>query len=303
MVDFIPTERATPIRYPSTANLMIDSADRGDFYSSPWDFQIQRTNSILNGFFTRIGTTEVVLEWCQPNIGESNYQLFVDVSGTGGNTFSGLLQGVLSSGFFYNIEDALDELVAVLNVDSVAQGAGVTFEVYNPNPGQAAIRIQVGDPGVFRILQTDNTDSFLPDQLGIYKANFLPNQPAYVDCPDLRLYRYLDFTSSQLTYNQDLKDTTTAEIVRDVLCRWYMAWDTPPEVDGYGFPILMGYTPFVVRRLFNPPKQIKWDPKQPVGNLAFQVYGNNLYFSEKTPIVAESDTKSNWLMTLQVSEI
>jgi len=61
-------EKAVTIRYPATANLMIDSSDRNTTRNpSAWDFQITKNQSIQNGFFTRVGTTEVVLEWCEPN--------------------------------------------------------------------------------------------------------------------------------------------------------------------------------------------------------------------------------------------
>jgi hypothetical protein len=81
-----------------------------------------------------------------------------------------------------------------------------------------------------------------------------------------------------------------------------MAYDaTTPgttTVDAYAFPILMGYEPFVLRRLFNPPKQIKWDPLQPMGNLTFQVFG-----SDGDEVVDDTaDRITNWLMTLQLSE-
>ena len=61
----------------------------------------------------------------------------------------------------------------------------------------------------------------------------------------------------------------------------------------------MGYTPFVVRRLFNPPKQIRWDSNLPVGNLAF-----TLYSDQGTPleVVYPAIQDTNWLMTLQLSE-
>lgn len=260
----------------------------------------------MNGFFTRIGTTEVVLEWCEPNIvlttSYNNAILAVDVSGTGANTFQGVLLASLEPDTFQTVEAVLDFIVDMLNLESVAQGAGVTFEVLNTSPGVAGIGIQSGDPGVFRITLADQQaeESYLAQQLHIIKNNY--SNVAYVDCPDLRPYRYIDFTSSQLTYNQDLKDTSTTLFARDVLCRWYFSWDNPPALDGYGFPILMGYTPFVARRLFNPPKQIKWDPAQPVGNLAFQLFGNNPYNPSNLPI-AQQDAQTNWLMTLQISEV
>jgi hypothetical protein len=114
--------------------------------------------------------------------------------------------------------------------------------------------------------------------------------------PDLRRYRYIDIVSSQLTYNQDLKDAATTQIVRDILCRWYFAYDQFADVDQYGFPIFMGYEPFVVRRTFSPPKQIRWDNIQPIGQLSFEVYDDN-----QNQILIDSP-QTNFLMTLQVSE-
>jgi hypothetical protein len=57
----------------------------------------------------------------------------------------------------------------------------------------------------------------------------------------------------------------------------------------------MGYRPFNYRRLYNPPKQIRWDNIQPVGNLTFQVYNDQ-------GVLAPMRTTTNWLMTLQLSE-
>ena len=73
-MEFVPSEKAFPIRVPSTANLMIDSADRdADMFLFPNSFSIIKTNSILNGFFTRVGTTEVVLDWFQGNISPGDF--------------------------------------------------------------------------------------------------------------------------------------------------------------------------------------------------------------------------------------
>ena len=113
---------------------------------------------------------------------------------------------------------------------------------------------------------------------------------------DLRPFRYIDFVSTQLTYNQNVKDASTATIVRDVLARWYFAYDQPPTLDEYGFPILMGYSAFCLRRTFSPPKQIKWESNMPVGNLTFQLYN-----SAGELIETEADT--SWQMTLQISEV
>jgi len=97
MSEFIPTEKGVPIRQPSTANLMVDSQNRATIdlsgnveYGTPANFYINKRQSILNGYFTRIGVTEVVLEWFQPNVNNeedengfySNQFAITDASGT-----------------------------------------------------------------------------------------------------------------------------------------------------------------------------------------------------------------------------
>ena len=300
MVDFVPNERATPIRMPSTANLMLDSADRGIDVDSAFEFQITKNYSILNGFFTRIATTEVVLEWCEPNIGGltsglnegfGNNTIVFDLSGSGANTYVGSQIITLGSGH-YTAAQALDAIVYELN--DLSGTTGMTFAI-DSSTGQVYLRATGGE------FFWDDSGNIGDRPLGFILGLGLggaPHRLDYkIDCPDLRPYRYIDFVSSQLTYNQDLKDSSTAPIVRDVLCRWYFAFDEQNQLDKYGFPILMGYTSFCLRRLFNPPKQIKWSSNQPVGNLAFQVYDNygNL-------IVAQA-IETDWLMTLQVSEV
>lgn len=291
MTDFIAGEKGVPIRMPSVANLMLDSADRnGAVYTSPWDFQITKNYSIANGFFTRVATTEVVLEWCYPNIAVGvNDELDVDVSGATGVVNNHTI--TLPYGF-YTIEQALDEIVSQLN--DLSGTTGSTFFVSQVAGGQTYIQSING--GNFELL---DLTQFLARRLFVEVVPQMYDAYLIEPCPDLRLIRYLDFTSSQLTYCQDVKDNSTAPLNRDVLCRWYMAWDSQPDRDAYGYPILMGYEMFQLRRLYNPPKQIKWDSNQPIGNLAFQVYDQDGDLVSKY----DADEDSNWMMTLQLSEV
>jgi hypothetical protein len=274
MVDFIPAEKATPIRQPSTANLMIDSFDKDS--GTPWNFQISRNNSILNGFFTRLATTEVVLEWKEPN-GLNIPKLDMDISGTP-------YSYTAPANAFFTAADLYENLLADLS------GNG------HPN-------FEIIKKDGITYLQTNNNEDFTLASSDLCKWGFNEDDAALnvsahpIIAPDLRPYRYIDFVSAQLTYNQALKDSSTNTLVRDVLCRWYFAWDNPPTYDALGFPILMGYTPFVERRLFNPPKQIRWSSQQPVGNLAFQIY------DDKANLLEEDEYCSEWLMTVQVSEV
>jgi len=285
------TDKAVTIRYPSTANLMVDSEDRPLSNLSPFNFQIYKPQSIMNGFFTRVGTTEVVLEWCEENINSTlGNNIIVDISGVSPNTHQDQHIITLNAGT-YTIAQALDAIVLQLNDLSGTTGTIFAISTLNPNGGTYL----TATGGLFYL-----TETALANRLGIANTDnpgpgfYAPN--ALIDCGDLRPYRYIDFVCPDLTYNQEVKDNSTQAKQTDVLCRWYFSYDEQNILDKYGFPILMGYTQFVTRRLFNPPKQIKWDSNIPLGSLSFQV------LNEDGEIVPVSSFDSNWLMTLQFSE-
>jgi hypothetical protein len=319
MVDYIPTEKAMPIRQPSTANLMIDSQDRnsvqanGNTVSFPTagEFTIQKSASILNGFFTRVGVTEVVLDWAVPNISAATQW----GSGFGNNTFSVNVTGAAANPYtltlapgFYTVAEVLDAMVVLLN--TVGTGA-------------FSISLQKGKYSILSTVTwyiiTGGSSVVLPQQLGFSTglgsqalfqtpgSNFVNGVNPLYNFIDLRTFVYIDFVSQDLTYNQDLKDATTNNYEKNVLCRWYFCWDNPPPLDKYGFPILPGYQKFVLRRLFSPAKQIKWQTNMPIGNLGFQVYGKLLGVNPNYQLLNKSgdpyyQDRYDWAMTLQVSE-
>ena len=280
-MDFVPAEKGVPIRQPATANLMIDSADRNTAINpSPYDFQITKTNSILNGFFTRIGTTEVVLEWNEPNgaILEA-----VSTTFTRPDSVVSTVVTTFNQFEYYTVADAIGAITSTIST----AGGDISYQQGVGLASAGGHDFNFDEP----LTTVQKLCVLLPD-------TSLPSHP--VQNPDLRPFRYLDFVSQQLTYNQDLKDNATNTNNRDVLCRWYMSWDNQPDRDSLGFPILMGYEPFKLRRLFNPPKQIKWEPNMPIGNLSFQVCADNNAYPIDPQLA--SDCGTEWLMTLQVSE-
>lgn len=289
-------ETGVQIRTPSTANLMIDSKDRVNLNNFPTfaaAFYINKQNSILNGFFNRIATSEVVLEWFVPNItgAADNNDLTIDISGAGAATGTNTTQYLAPSGN-YTQAQLIRWVLADLNVSGAAITPAVTWTI--AAAGSQAGALLIPSAPVWVTFSGSVADALFISSAGV--PVLVPTTGLLVNITaDLRRIRYLDFVSPQLTYNQELKDSATNTVSRDVLCRWYMAYDNPPALDEFGFPILMGYTGFVIRRLFSPPKNIKWDHRQPVGQLSFEVYAddNNL---------APFNFNSNWLMTLQVSE-
>jgi hypothetical protein len=257
---------------------MIDSVDRKDAYPSPWDFVITKNQSLFNGFFTRIGATEVVLEWQNPNIveGVNNVLAFTIEGGT-------IITLTLSTGFI-TVGNVLDAAVSRLNSSTTAD----RFEVVQVG-GQWGIQDTAGGGGNDIIV----APGLLTTQMGFTASSGTPFLTP--SDPDLRPYRYLDFVSNQLTYNQSLKDATSNLRDQSVLLRWYFVYDNPTPVDQYDFPVLMGYEPFFLRRLYNPPKQIAWESNMPIGQVGFQVFGNDGNLVSNT-------ANSEWLMTLQISE-
>lgn len=289
MTSYIPTEKGQTIRQPATANLMIDSEDRNKTnYPSSGNFQITKNASILNGFFTRIATTEVVLDWSEPNIVLNLNDSFDITIGLTTETIT-LPQG------FYTVATALDKIVDEAN----SAFPGFIFSIVQD--GAEVVLDCKTDPGAAAQDFTFESEATLLLQLG-FKLYIPSNQKLVGEegYPDLRPYKYLDIVSNQLTYVQDLKDSSTATEIRDVLCRWYFAWDTQPNLDAYGFAVFQGYTAFQERRLFNPPKQIRWEPNLPIGNLGFQVYGKYSVALSGSELL--STVNFEFLMTLQVSE-
>lgn len=292
-MDYIKTPPAVTIRQPATANLMVDSADRTSSVNGlANNFQISKNNALLNGFFNRIGLTELTLEWFTGNITADNGNNSITFDLSGATTGTNTATITLPDGF-YTQSQVVDFITAGLTAASAVLGPVPTWAVAaNPLSSGAVLTpsalVYAGFSGPLATLLS--IDSPLIEygpaandlQLAIFAA-------------DLRGLRYIDFVSTQLTYNQDLKDSSTATIVRDVLVRWYMAYDNYTGVDQYGFPILMGYEPFTLRRIFSPPKQIRWDSTAPVGNIAFEVYRDG---GDICPMTFNT----NWLATLQVSE-
>jgi hypothetical protein len=278
---------------------MVDSVDRNaTTYPLANNFQISKPQALLNGFFHRIGTTEVVLEWTTPNISAAlgNNVIAFDLSG---NTSGTITDSITLLDGFYTAYDIANLIAPLLTVEAAAAPLV-------PLPVFAAVANPSGLGG--NITATNDVwvrfhPGFIQSALGLTTTyvNYNNLNPIPIQQSDLRGIRYLDFVSAQLTYNQDLKDSSTNVAVRDVLCRWYMAYDQPAPQDAWGLPIEMGMSPFVLRRIFSPPKQIRWDNIQPIGSIAFEVYRDAGATGNPYALAPFTDT-TNWLMTLQVSE-
>jgi len=275
----------TPIRFPSTANLAIDSFDRGGNSkvdtpgSSAANFTITKAGNIMSGFFTRVAVTEVVLDWAIPNVSAlKGNEIFTILTGT---TIS---QIVIPDGN-YTVASLMNYIVVALN----ALALGITFSLTGPD-GQKSLSAT----GAFTVEPT-TLSGFLSmtDRVAVPSVN---NAVAF-PYPEILPIAYVDITCGSLTYQQGLKDADTSATSRDVLYRWVFAWDDYNPLDSLGYPIYQGYMPFKSRRALNFPKQIKWDGQQPLGQLVFQVYGSDGELAKTT-----QNGVFEWQMNLLVSE-
>jgi hypothetical protein len=238
---------------------------------TPWAFTIARPNSILNGFFSRIGLTELQLKWDIPAISNdlSSNSIQLDISGAPQQ----LISITFGNSQVITAAAVVDSLLQRINDLSGSTNFYVKAVTYNTNSGSINYNTQLQgfqksggtSAGYFRF-----RSSVLSRALGIYNAAYQVYVQPY---PDLRPFRYIDFVSRQLTYNQALKDASTNPAYVDVLQRWYFSDDQTTAIDKYGWPIYQGYNVFSIRRAFNPPKQILWQSNQPIGQLGFEIYG------------------------------
>jgi len=290
-MNFSSDNIASSIRFPSTANLFISSADRNnDNYPSASDFIIQKNENILAGYFTRFGMVEINIQWFLPNISALNANNTITVTLTGNPT----PYSVVFPDGFHTVASIATLLVINLNSHFGANTFSLegTDGLYSLT---SATTFLIDDTRLARDMSftTSVTNPTPVLSNNFYFPFLLPNA-----------YSQLDFVCTNLTYQQGLKDADTAVISRDVIYRWTMGWDGEPSLDGLGYPILQGYTSFNSRRYLSFPKQIRWGRDQPLGQLSFQVYGadGKILRFQGDNVYAGQKAFWDWGMQLLVSE-
>jgi hypothetical protein len=335
-------------RSPAYAILAIDSEDRFRDYddahatvasigynSSPYDFQITKNESIMNGFFTRLALTEINFPWVIPNINVRTSKIIVEYTIGGPSQY---FQITLAEGFYKPAEIAA-ALQAAIIANNPAIFTGMIFQYstakglprflydstgttgnavvafhpmpYNNQPFRDLAGVLQPVAG-FTPYPYPNSTKQMFDVLGFTRDNQDIAIPAQGGSTTFcQAIRYVDVICSQLTYNQALKDTMSQPVARDTLCRLYLG-DGPytgtstvtPSDPNFCPP---GCAPFTIYRQFTNPKFIRWLPNQPVqGNLVFQVYDDNgqllSTYYPASPSVGFGYSAADWSMTLLVSE-
>jgi hypothetical protein len=286
-------DRAITIRPSATAVFAVDSGDRyGNInaarggsplttqiaLSSPYQFSITRNQSLFNGFFRRIALTEIVFPYYIPNVNLRTQDLFYDSSVSGANQSISLGQA------FYTPS----QLAAAVQAALIADGAiGVTVVYLD---GKFVVDAGAGNTIAFEpgssppsLPSINNFQLF--DMMGFSSVNSVPARFQTSRVTRARYTEYLDIVCSQLTYNQDLKDSSTDPTFRDVMARVYLECENDQPIGIFTTLAASSETtapnsvpgtyPFTIYRQFKNPKQIQWDNTQPLGNVTFEVYDSH----------------------------
>jgi hypothetical protein len=342
---FSPEAGVVTVRPSSTALLTIDSEDRFSNYiqervalstgtgnnSSPYDFSITKNESIMNGYFTRLGLTEINFPFTVPNINAKTNSIILLWSVSGSGVVNSNVVTPVQYGFETPSNFAAALTTAVQSISSSLSNFLVDYG-FNTNLAKVPVFAYSGGSNInvawlpltynSSNYPYPNTTKQLFDMMGFTLANTIATNTAGFGKPTLfQATRYVDIVCSQLTYNQPLKDTTTQTIARDSLCRLYLG-----DGNGFGnniaFPGDSNFTPpgtmpFTIYRQFQTPKMINWNSAgkayQPVpGVLRFEVFddtGANLsemcsgnYINASGTLVLGRPEYTDWSATLLVSE-
>ena len=319
-------QAAMTIRQPSTALLTIDSEDRYQNYetsraapTSPYNFSIVKRESLMPGFITRIGVSEITFPWCIPNINVKTAQIQFEYQ-------IGAAPPVLSTfqlpyGFY-----TPNSLATAIQVYIRANTPIVTFTmtygglVYPNNLGQTYFSYASGTVGTtVAFLPLPYTTAAYPypketkqlfDLLGLTGNNAILQVAATGGYTLCQAIRYVDIVCTQLTNSQAQKDQTSQHIARDMLCRMYLgngSGDGQSTVEPTNAAFCPpGCAPMILYRNFTMPKQIQWIPNQNIpGFLQFQVFDDSGDLLDNSVSVATPygpAQRLDWSMSMLVSE-
>jgi len=299
---------AVSVRPSSTALFTVSSIDRFGTIadkravdlavSSPYDFTIRKKESLLNGFFTRVGITEISFPITNPNVSGSTSLLAITW-----NDGTDHLESFLEFGFFTPSEIAAALETEIRTYDASLAAATVTygdggdpFFNFKSNSGTTLLI----EPVIQPIAQGYNINQIqMFDMLGFTSKNNGASTSLISYATFFQKYQYFDIVSTLLTGNQNLKDSTTSPIDRNILCRLYIDYENSynvPASDPLFAPA--GTTPITIYRKFPVPKFVQWDVKQPIGQLNFQVYDQDGVLLESF----EGYGGMDWKMSMLVSE-
>ena len=318
-------EDTITVRPSSTALFCVDSEDRYNSYPQrrtsptfPFTMSIVKNQALLNGFFKRVALTELRMYWTLPNIHQAWGNNTITWN-TGGTNYT----ATIPDGFY-----DLDSLMATIQdlIRTAPSGSIATFIALANVDGTSSY--SSGGATTFFFPAPTSSVKTLYDMLNLITTTAATSAQGGV--ANLRSTDYVDIVCSQLTYNQKLKDGSSAVFNRDIVERVYLD-DTTKSLGRFntnlftaagaanGFQAAAyditnftnGCTPFTIYRQFSLPKQIRWDDAQPLGNLIFELFDDqgrsiqSLWTTVYPTITPASTFYANsfaWNLSLLISE-
>lgn len=228
-------DRGQTIRYPSNVLFAVNSADRFQTLAqarsvngpSPFNFAINKNENMLAGSLTRIGLTEFVMPYNIPNVNPATNTIGFVTQDTSGSAFFSTIISVPTA--FYSGQDLAVAITQAGEAALIATGhPGLSsFTVtYTPNGYfEAKIDISGGEQGI-QMFPVDkpqfNNRKTLFDIMN-WTTGIPPATSTFSGIASLKPTDYIDIVCDQLTYNQDVRDSTSQPVNRDVLARIYLA--------------------------------------------------------------------------------
>lgn len=225
------------VRPSATAVLAIDSDDRYPNYrvrrtnpTYPFSINIQKNENILNGFFRRLALTEFRLNWTLPNIsqvwGNSVIELAYVLTANISSSPPTVTLIVVPDGFY-----GAEELANQLQKNMREQTGNLNWKVITKNEDDDVLSFiaPTGYSFFFSDLATNERELCDLMNVPVFPITIVGPSPATnysvvvnSGVPNLRPMDYFDLVCSELSYNQNLKDTTSAPIYRDMITRIYL---------------------------------------------------------------------------------
>lgn len=252
---------ATTIRYPASAQLMIDSGDRYQIgpgipiqYSSAAnvnrnynDFTINKGMNLLQGSFSRLAVTEVRFPWAIPNVNARNQNFYISYDNV---TFQKVTIPTAGSiGGFYSGPELADAIGVAVNAQTAKPGGWGTLvcEWVEKNQCLAfyatSSTLPADDPEIYfspfagpiqdGVTPTSvlNTPSLLnmigldPLQIDAFSTDISGIDKAYfTGAASLTYTSFVDVVSDALTGYQRVKDISTQNNIprQAIVCRLYV---------------------------------------------------------------------------------
>lgn len=314
-----------PIRQPSVAIFTVDTADRYKLNSAGFrvdtepvnSIYINKRQSVINGYFTRIALTEFNMPWNIPNVNEYNNTF--TVGGLTTVSFPIAIEATVTIPVdFYSGAALATALQNALNAKMTALGpeyvTAYNFSVTYNADGTGTFSISNTRPaGPFKLVPKNNaSNDDLLNMMGFGGLSSVADLSvafeSFESSPASMLYTpYFDIVSNQLTKKQQVGDSGTSyNTGRNLLARIYL---NPEGIQDYAPALQLGCLPFTINKEFRTPKQIYWDTKEFVNVIDLTLIdykGKVLY--EKPNTVDGTDFicgtgNANWQLTFQVTEV